>query len=146
MSSTCCSVRDEQLAVLGAARRDREAAVARDHRSHAVVRRRRQRRIPEDLRVVVRVDVDEARRDDLTRRVELARRRSSRSPISVMHAVGDRDVGGASRRAGAVDDGAALESPRSVAIGVPRLLVGVPRSPSFVPRRWHLELHDAAAI
>ena len=67
------------VAVLGSERRDREAAVAADHRRDAVQRRRRQRRVPEHLRVVVRVDVDEAGRDDLARR-----RRSCASPCSSM--------------------------------------------------------------
>ena len=52
---------DEQLAVLGPHRRDREAAVAGDHRRDAVPARRGERRVPEDLGVVVGVDVDEAR-------------------------------------------------------------------------------------
>ena len=50
----------DHLAMLGARRRDREAAVAGDDGRDAVIRRRTQRGIPEDLRVVVRVDVDEA--------------------------------------------------------------------------------------
>ena len=62
------------VAVLGAERRDREAAVAADHRRDAVQRRRAQRRVPEHLRVVVRVDVDEAGRDDLAVGVDRARR------------------------------------------------------------------------
>ena len=52
---------DEQLAVLGPDRRDREAAVAGDDRRDAVPARRRERRVPEHLGVVVGVDVDEAR-------------------------------------------------------------------------------------
>ena len=52
--------------------RDREAAVARDHRGHTLVRRRPQCRIPEHLGVVVRVDVDETGRDCTAGRVELA--------------------------------------------------------------------------
>ena len=61
MPSTRASIRMQVVAVLGAERRDREAAVAADHGRHAVQRRRGQRRVPEHLRVVVRVDVDEAR-------------------------------------------------------------------------------------
>ena len=62
---------DDHLVMFGTCRRDREAAVAGDDGGDAVVRRRAERRIPEDLRVVVRVDVDETRRDRATRRVEL---------------------------------------------------------------------------
>ena len=72
MSSTFSSVLHDHVVVLGPGRRDREAAVAGHHGGDAVVRRRPQRRIPEHLRVVVGVDVDEAGRDRATRRVELA--------------------------------------------------------------------------
>ena len=51
------------VAVLRRQRRDREAAVAADHGGDAVQRRRAAPRVPQELRVVVRVDVDEARRD-----------------------------------------------------------------------------------
>ena len=60
----------DELAVLGARRRDREPAVAGDDGRDAVEARRRERGIPEHLRVVVRVDVDEARRDDAVAGVE----------------------------------------------------------------------------
>ena len=65
---------------LGPDRRDGEAAVARHHGGDAVERRRREVGVPEHLGVVVRVDVDEARRDDVARRVELASRPSRPSP------------------------------------------------------------------
>jgi hypothetical protein len=52
---------DQQLAVVLAHRRDAEAAVAHHHRRHAVPRRDRQQPVPQHLRVVVRVHVDEAR-------------------------------------------------------------------------------------
>ena len=48
-----------------------EAAVAADHRRDAVNVRRRRERIPEELRVVVRVRVDEAGAHDETGRVEV---------------------------------------------------------------------------
>ena len=61
MPSTWVRLRITQLAVGGAARRDGEAAVA-DHRGgHAERGRGRDPRIPGDLRVVVRVVVDDAR-------------------------------------------------------------------------------------
>ncbi len=44
--------------------RQREAAVAAEHRGHAVQRRRAGVGVPEELRVVVGVQVDEARRDE----------------------------------------------------------------------------------
>ena len=52
------------LARLGLDRRQRERAVADDHRGGAVVAGVGAERIPHDLRVVVAVVVDEARRDD----------------------------------------------------------------------------------
>ena len=51
----------QEVLVTGFDRREREAAVAAHHRGHAVQRRWRQCLIPEDLRVVVRVQVDETR-------------------------------------------------------------------------------------
>ena len=74
----------DHVVVLGAGRRDREAAVAGDDGGDAVVRRRPERGVPEHLRVVVRVDVDEAGRHRASRRVELAlaARGSARSPRS----------------------------------------------------------------
>ena len=78
------------LAVLGAGRGDPEPAVADDHAGHAVPARRRQVRVPQDLGVVVGVDVDEARgpargrRDrpprPRRRRRRRRRRRSGRRP------------------------------------------------------------------
>ena len=52
------------LALGGPHRREAEAAVADHHRRDAVPARQRAVRVPEDLGVVVGVQVDEARRDD----------------------------------------------------------------------------------
>ena len=93
----------DHVVVLGAGRRDREAAVARHHGGDAVEARRLERRIPEDLRVVVGVDVDEAGRDGAARGVELALAAQLR-PDLADHAVGDRHVGDAAGRAAAVED------------------------------------------
>ena len=49
----------EQLTIRRPARGDRESAVAGDDRRHTVEVRRRERRVPEDLGVVMRMDVDE---------------------------------------------------------------------------------------
>ena len=51
----------EVLGVVGSGRRQREAAVPADHRRHPVQRRRAGRRIPEELGVVVGVQIDEPR-------------------------------------------------------------------------------------
>ena len=77
---------------LGAHRREAEAAVADHDRRDAVPARQRAVRIPEQLRVVVRVQVDEAGRDDQAVGVEHAVRvapgRSGRS--AAIAAVADR--------------------------------------------------------
>ncbi len=57
---------------LGAQRRDAEAAVAAEHGGHAVIARRAQGAVPEDLRVVVGVHVHEAGGDDAALGVYLA--------------------------------------------------------------------------
>ena len=108
MSSTFSSVRAMTSWCSGRVGRDREAAVAGDDGRDAVEARRRERGVPEDLRVVVRVDVDEAGCDDVPARVEL--------PLAVEVgadgrdlAVRDRDVGARAGRARAVDDGATLD-------------------------------------
>src|SRR5262249_55438581 len=58
------------VAVGGAAGREAHAAVAHHHGGDAVVARWRAERVPRDLRVEMRVDVDEARRDELAGRVD----------------------------------------------------------------------------
>ena len=108
MSSTFSSVPHDRVAVLRAGRRDREAAVARDHGGHAVVRRRPQRRIPEHLRVVVGVDVDEAGCNRAARSVELVLA-AQVGPDLADHTVGDRDVGDATGRAASVEDRTAAD-------------------------------------
>jgi hypothetical protein len=89
-------------------RRDAEAAVAADDRRDAVHVRRRGERIPEQLRVVVRVRIDEAGTHNETARVERDlcildehARGNDRNDASVAHA----DVAGIARRSRAVDDG-----------------------------------------
>jgi len=58
-------------AIRGPGRCDSEAAITHDDRRDAVPGRGRQVRVPEDLRIVVRVDVDEAGAHDQTRAVDL---------------------------------------------------------------------------
>ena len=93
----------EQIAVLGSARRDAEAAVPGDDRGDAVPRRRREGRIPEHLGVVVGVDVDEAGCDDEAAGIELVAARQTRPDLRD-HTVAHRDVGDAPGSARAVDD------------------------------------------
>ena len=121
----------DRRVVLGSRRRDREAAVARDHRRHAVERRRRERGIPEHLRVVVGVDVDEPRRHDLARGVELPRAVGVELRPDLHDAPAlDRDVGGVAGRAGAVDDGAAPDHDVGAHAGTSLWRSGVTGRPS----------------
>ena len=55
---------DQPVVLVGPHRREADAAVAHHDRRHAVLARRREQRVPGDLAVVVRVDVDEAGRDE----------------------------------------------------------------------------------
>ena len=116
---------DEPLVLVGAHRREADAAVAHHHRGDAVPARRREQRVPGDLAVVVRVDVDEAGRDEHAVGVDRPARRRRRRAVADLgdHAVVDRDVGRRGRRAGAVDDRAAADheivhgSPRRPEVG-----------------------------
>ena len=95
--------------VVGTERRDREAAVAADDGRHAVQWGRRQRRVPEHLGVVMRMDVDEAGCDDLALGVDRVRRllvdlADRRDP-----AVADSDVGDPAGRPRTVDDRATAD-------------------------------------
>ena len=67
----------DELTILGPRRRDAEAAVALHDGGDAVPRRRREVAVPEDLRVEVRVDVDEAGRQHQPRQVDLFSARSA---------------------------------------------------------------------
>src|SRR5471030_472850 len=93
----------------GASRRDAKAAIA-DHRGgDAMPGRDAEHAIPQDLRVVVGVHVDEAGRDNLARGVD----RGCGWPIDLAQghdlAVLDADVAREARLSGAVDDGAARD-------------------------------------
>ena len=94
----------EVLAFVRCARRERHTAVPEHHARHAVPAAARAERIPGDLRVEVRVDVDEPRRHDLALGIELARaaildRADGGDAVAV-----DRDVADPAGRARAVDD------------------------------------------
>ena len=97
------------LARLGLAGRDADAAVAHHHGGHAVPRRGRDRAVPADLRIVVGVRIDEARRDDQAVGVDGALG-AFRHLADFGHlAVGDRDIGLVSLGARAVDHDAVLD-------------------------------------
>src|ERR1700749_2810480 len=62
---------DEPLAVALAHRRETHAAIAHDCGGDAMPTRRRKTLVPRRLTVVMRVDIDEAWRDELALRVDL---------------------------------------------------------------------------
>ena len=105
--------------------RKAEAAVADDHRGHPVPAGQGAVRIPEHLRVVVRVEIDEARGDDHAAGIEHARA-IGRPDVSQLGdaTVLDGDIAPAPRHARAVDHHAAPDHrvverhlvPHSVAI------------------------------
>src|SRR5581483_8150333 len=88
---------------------EREAAVAADDRRDAVQARRRRGRVPEELRVVVRVRIDEPGRDGQAVSVDHLVRRIVEVTEGDDASVAHPDVGPARRRAGAVDDVAAAD-------------------------------------
>src|SRR5205823_10648733 len=74
-------------------------------RRHAVPAREREVRVPEELRIVVRVEIDEAGRDDHPLRVEDALAIAGAEPADARDAtVPDADVGLVALRLRAVDD------------------------------------------
>ena len=78
---------------VGTHRCEAEAAVADDHRGDAVPAGERQIRVPEELRVVVGVEIDEAGGDDHAARVDDPRTIRGGDPPDVRDAAGpDADV------------------------------------------------------
>ena len=97
------------LANLGLARRDADAAVAHHDRGHAVPRGAGEQRIPANLRVVVRMRIDEARRDDQFAGVDGALRAVADLADFRDRSILDRDIRANARSAGAVDHGAVFD-------------------------------------
>src|SRR5437870_2813342 len=64
---------DDSVAMRSSNRSERDRAVADDERRDTVLGRRRREAVPAKLRVVVRVDVDEARRHDVPAGVDFPR-------------------------------------------------------------------------
>ena len=95
---------EDELAMDRLGRSDAKAAIANDRRRHAMPGRDAQHAVPQDLRVVVGVNVDEARRDDLARGVD----RRGGGTVGLAHghdlAVLDAEVAHEARLAGAVND------------------------------------------
>ncbi len=98
---------DEAVVVGFAHRRETDAAIAHHDGGHAMPARRIEPRIPRRLPVIVRVDVDEARRDELAARIDLLAARTRDLPDARNLAVGDGDIGRENGASFAVCDGAA---------------------------------------
>jgi hypothetical protein len=95
---------------VGDERGEADAAVPGDHGGHALADLRRHLGQCEQQPVVVRVHVDEARRDHVPGGVELNVCAPTLEATDRGDAVaGDRDVAGRARRAAAVDDGAVAD-------------------------------------
>ena len=103
--------RRERGPIVGAAGRERHAAVPHDHARDAVPAARRADRVPGDLGVEMGVDVDEAGRHEPALGIDLAS--TGRIDAAVVrvddrddHVTADGDVGDTARRAGSVHHGA----------------------------------------
>ena len=90
-------------------RRQGERAIAEHDRGRAVVAGKRAERIPGDLRIIVAMIVDKARRDDAAVGVDRARRRPGQFPDLDDLAVLDRDIAAIGRSARAIDDTTVLD-------------------------------------
>ena len=100
---------DQHVVLVGVAGREADAAIAEQHGGDAVPGRGRQPVAPGHLRIVVGVDVDEARRDQLAARVDLLGALGDVSADRGDLAVGDGEVGFVGIAAGAIDDGAVAD-------------------------------------
>jgi len=99
----------EEVAVGRLAGREADAAVAHHQRGDAVPRRRRAQRVPGDLGVEVRVDVDEAGRDDGAARVDDLAGRAVVAADADDAIAGDGDVGLEGQPSAAIDHQAAAD-------------------------------------
>ena len=122
----CFSARHREhaaVAKVGLHRREAEAAVTEHDRSHTVVARDRAPRIPANLRIVVRVQIDEAGCHDHARGVDGFVRFAFVLAAEVNDAaVFDPDVSGETRLTGTVDDGPIGDVQVELGHGIPLLV------------------------
>ncbi len=95
---------DQKLLLPRLHRRKADPAVAHHDCRNAVPARRAEVRIPRDLAVVVRMDVDPSRRHHEARRIDFAPRRARFRADACDHSVVDRDVAVERRRSAAIDN------------------------------------------
>ena len=96
----------QRVAILRAAGREADAAIAHQHRRHAMSRRGREAVVPGDLAVILGVDVDEARRHRETLGVDLLAACAFDAAHGGDPAVLNGNVGLARLGSGAIDHGA----------------------------------------
>ena len=118
------------LLVAAAHRRQRERAVAEDHRGGAVLRRERAQRIPRHLRVVVAVVVDETRRHRQAIGIDGARRRAVDLADFDDLAVLDAKVATEGRHPRAIDDAAVTDQQVICHLGWPPFMWAARGDPS----------------
>ena len=99
--------RREIFGRFGRQRRYRKAAKASQHRGHAMKAGGAERRVPEDLHVVMGVDIDEAGRNDPACRIDGLARFFAHFADCDDAPVPDADIAGKSWAARAIDDRAA---------------------------------------
>ena len=98
---------DQLVAVLRPHRREPDAAIAEQDRRHAMPGGGRQHRVPGRLPVVMRMDIDPARRDQQPLRLDDPPCRPGLVADRNDALAVDRDIARKARRAGAVDNGPA---------------------------------------
>ena len=101
---------DQRVVVLLAHRREADAAIAHDHRCRAMNGRRRHALVPCRLTIVMRVNIDPARRHEMPARVDLFAARGAHVAHRDDHAFVDGHIRLARRVARAVDQCAATDN------------------------------------
>ena len=99
----------DKAAMLLARRCDAEAAIAHHDRRHTVPRRDRQLPVPKKLRIVMRMDVDDAGSNHLPPGIDSRLRAGGGVSHGHNFAVENTDVSGITRRTGAVHDESARD-------------------------------------
>ncbi len=101
---------DHDVALFRLARRKPDAAIADHHRGDAVPGRRIHPAAPDGLAIVVRMDVDETRRHDFSRGIDLPIAPRRHLPDLDDLAVAHMDIADERRATVAIDDGAAANN------------------------------------
>ena len=100
---------DQLVAIFRATGRKANAAIAHDHRGHAMQRAWGHVRVPNRLSVIMSVDVDEAGRNQLARGVDFFGGCAGHFADGGNDAVFDANIGSKGLSAGAVNDGAVAD-------------------------------------